>query len=108
MTILYRSIIMYIVLFIILKFLGKKQIKHLTLYDYVIGITIGSIAADTIITIETPLYDRIIALTIFGVIGYISSYISYQSHKTEEIIDGEPLILQKYQLQMYIHHFYFF
>lgn len=93
MVILYRSIIMYIVLFIILKFLGKKQIKHLTLYDYVIGITIGSIAADTIISLDTPLYDGIIALIIFGVIGYISSYLSYQNHKTEEIIDGEPLIL---------------
>ena len=93
MEVVYRSIIIFIVLFIIMKFLGKKQIKQLTLYDYIIGITIGSIAGDSIIDFNTPLLDGVIALVIFGIIGYVSSYITYQSHKTAELIDGEPLVL---------------
>ena len=84
---------MFIVLFIIVKILGKKQIKNLTLYDYVLSISIGSIAADTIISIDTPLMDGIIALIIFGVIGYFASFITYHSHNIEEMVDGEPLIL---------------
>ena len=93
MEIIMRSIIMFIVLFIIVKILGTKQIKNLTLYDYVLSITIGSIAADTIISLDTPLFDGILALIIFGIIGYLSSLLSYYNHSVEEIMDGEPLIL---------------
>ncbi len=93
METIFRSVIMFIVLFIIIKFLGKKQIKNLTLYDYILSITIGSIAADSIISLDTPLYDGVIALVVFGLIGYITSIISYYNHNVEEVIDGEPLVL---------------
>ncbi len=55
-----RSFVMFIVLFLIVKILGKKQLKNLTLYDYVLSITIGSITADSIISLDTSLYDGII------------------------------------------------
>ncbi len=93
METLTRSVVMFILLFILVKLLGKKQIKSLTLYDYVLSITIGSIVADTIISIDTPLINGIIALSIFGLIGYISSILSCHNHNIEEIVDGEPLIL---------------
>ncbi len=93
MEIIIRSLIMFIILYLIVKFLGKKQIKNLTLYDYVLSITIGSIAADSIISLDTPLYDGVIALIVFAIIGYISSFITFHNHVVEEIIDGEPLIL---------------
>ncbi len=93
MEIITRSLIMFIVLFIIVKILGKKQIKNLTLYDYVLSITIGSIAADTIISTETPILNGVIALIVFGTIGFLVSILSYKNHNIEEIIDGEPLIL---------------
>ncbi len=93
MEIVLRSIIMFIILFILVKILGKKQIKNLTLYDYILSITIGSITADAIISVDTPIYDGIIALIVFGFIGYFASLLSYHNHTMEEIIDGEPLVL---------------
>ena len=93
MEILLRSIIMFIVLFIMVKLLGKKQMKNLTLYDYVLSITIGSIAADSIISLDTPLYDGLIALIVFFIIGYVTSLLSYHNRTVEEIMDGEPLVL---------------
>lgn len=93
MEIVSRSLIMFIVLFIIVKLVGKKQLKNLTVYDYIVNITIGSIAADTIISVDTPLYDGIIALLVFGIVAYFISLISYSNHTIEEIMDGEPLVL---------------
>lgn len=93
MEIVIRSLVMLIILFIIIKLLGKKQIKNLTLYDYIISITIGSVAADTIISLDTPLYNGIIALLVFGFIGYIISLLSYNNHSVEKIMDGEPIVL---------------
>ena len=66
---------MFAVLFIIVKLLGKKQIKNLTLYDYILSITIGSIAADSVISLDTPLYDGILALVVFGGVGYIYTFL---------------------------------
>lgn len=93
MEILYRSLIMFIVLFLIVKILGKKQIKNLTMYDYVLSITIGSIAADSIISLDTPLMDGLLALIIFAIIGYLTSLLTYQNYPIEQIMDGEPLVL---------------
>ncbi len=93
MEIAFRSLVMFVSLFIIIKILGKKQIKNLTLYDYVLSITIGSIAADTVISLDTPLYDGIIALLVFGIIGYIVSLLTYNNHSMEKIMDGEPITL---------------
>ncbi len=93
MEIIIRSLIMFAVLFIIVKLLGKKQIKNLTLYDYILSITIGSIAADSVISLDTPLYDGILALVVFGGVGYIISILSYYNHNISEVMDGEPIIL---------------
>lgn len=93
MEIIIRSFFIFTILFLITKVLGKKQIQHLTLFDYVIGITIGSIGADSIINLDYSIWNGIIALVVFGVIGFIFSYFSYKSHKTEEMLDGTPLLL---------------
>ena len=41
-----RSIVTIVVLFLLAKVMGKKQISQLNLFDYIVGITIGSVAAD--------------------------------------------------------------
>lgn len=93
MEIVKRTIILFFALYLIVKLLGKKQIKNLTLFDYVLSISIGSITADSIISIDTPISNGVIAIIIFGVIGYIVSLVTTHSQLAEEIIDGEPIVL---------------
>lgn len=93
MVTIFRAIVIFLVLFFIMKVLGKKQIQHLTTFDYIIGITIGSISADAIINVDYSLINGILALLVFGGIGYLFSYFSYKNHVTEEILDGEPIVL---------------
>ena len=45
----YRSLISLVTLFLITKLLGKKQVSQLSLFDYVIGISIGNFAAEATI-----------------------------------------------------------
>ena len=44
-----RSLVSLIVLFLITKAIGKKQVSELSLFDYVIGISIGNFAAEMIV-----------------------------------------------------------
>ena len=58
-------------LFLVTKILGKKQIAELSFIDYVLGISIGSIAAEWSTETEQPFYHYIIALTIYGALSLI-------------------------------------
>lgn len=60
------SITAYVSIFIIAKLLGKKQIAQLSFIDYIVGITIGSIAAEMTTELEQPFYHYLIAMAFFS------------------------------------------
>ncbi len=93
--IILRCVIAIFSLFIVTKILGKKQISHLTIYDYIIGITIGSIASDSIITLDETLVYGIVAIFTFGILGFGLSFLVMKSNDANNLINGRPTILMK-------------
>lgn len=87
------SSIAYAYLFLIAKLLGKKQIAQLTFLDYVVGITIGSIAAEMATETEDPFYHYLIAMAIFFLVDFIVSFISRKSAMMKKLINGKPEII---------------
>ena len=64
-----RTFLVLFLLFIMLKVMGKKQLSQLNLFDYITGITIGSIVADISLDIEKSLLSGIICLLIYCIIS---------------------------------------
>ena len=63
-----------IVMFAISKLLGNKQISQLTLFDYINGITIGSIASEMAVSQEMDeLIVPVIAMVLYGLTGFLST-----------------------------------
>lgn len=89
----YRTILVLIILFILTKIMGKKQISQMNVYDYLIGITIGSIAADISLDIEKNLFGGIIALIIYGLSSIIVTYLTLKSIVFRRIFIGVPTLL---------------
>ena len=81
-----------IVLFLLTKLMGNKQISQLTMFDYVIGITIGSIAAEMSTELEKPLHS-VTALVVYGVLAFIISVVVQRSIKARKVIDGRAIVL---------------
>ena len=50
--IILRTILVLVIIFFLFKLLGKKQISQMNMFDYITGITIGSIVADISLDIE--------------------------------------------------------
>lgn len=95
-TVIVRSIISLTVLFIVTKLLGKKQVSQLSLFDYVIGISIGNFAAEITINMETKLITGIIAMVTFGIMAYLVSIITMKSIILRRFFMGVPtLLIQK-------------
>ena len=79
-------------LFIITKIMGHKQVAQLDFFDYVSGITIGSIGAELATELEEP-YKPLIALCIWGGASLILNLIAHKLPKTRKYINGTPTIL---------------
>lgn len=93
LNICFRTILILIILFFITKMMGKKQISELNFFDYIVGITIGSIAADISLDIEKDMLAGIAALFIYGFISYIISFVSIKSIWARRFIIGVPTVL---------------
>lgn len=92
-TIIMRSIVSLTVLFAVTKLLGKKQVSQLSLFDYVIGISIGNFAAEITINMETQFINGIVAMIVFGLIAFSVSIITMKSITLRRFFMGTPTIL---------------
>lgn len=79
-------------LFIIAKFIGHKQIAQLDFFDYITGITIGSIAAEMATELEEP-WKPLVAMVIYGAVTLLLSLISNKFPKSRKYLNGTPTIL---------------
>ncbi len=86
------SLLSVIVLFIITKLMGHKQLVQLDFFDYINGITIGSIAAELATELENPL-KPLIATLVYGAVSILLSFITHKFPKSRKYINGSPTIL---------------
>jgi uncharacterized membrane protein YcaP (DUF421 family) len=93
--IIIETIITFFVLLILTRFLGKKQLSHLTFFNYVTGITIGSIAANMVFHNTNEYLKELTSITLWCVLTIVIGYIGLKSGKMRVVLDGQPTILVK-------------
>ena len=79
-------------LFLITKCMGHKQVAQLDFFDYVNGITIGSIGAELATELEKPL-KPLIALAVYGAVSIGLTLLTSKIPRTRKYINGTPSIL---------------
>lgn len=79
-------------LFVIAKIVGHKQLSELDFFDYISGITIGSIAAELATELEKPIYP-FVALAVYGIVAVVLSLITHKMPKMRKYINGSPTIV---------------
>lgn len=95
LLILLRSILAFAILFALAKLFGKRQISQLTYIEYIVGITIGSIAAFMASDIDGPIYHSLISLLIFSALPLCLEFLSLKSKKIRDYVEGNSTILIK-------------
>lgn len=79
-------------LFLVAKFIGRKQIAQLDFFEYITGITLGSIAAEMATNLEEP-WKPLTAMVIYGGVTLLLSIISNKFPRTRKYLNGTPTIL---------------
>lgn len=88
-----RSLASLAVLFLVTKLIGKKQVSELSLFDYVIGISIGNFAAEMILNTEVNFASGILAVIVFGLVSYLVSILTLKSIIMRKFFMGTPTVL---------------
>lgn|SRR5574344_87824 len=93
LNVLLRGIASLITLFLIGKLIGKKQVSQLSLFDYVIGISIGNFTAELTTNLDSKAINGLVAIIEFGVVSYIVSILTMKSMVLRRFFMGTPTIL---------------
>jgi len=91
--IIFRGLLALTTLFLISKIVGKKQISQLSLFDYVMGISIGNFAAEMTFNLETHYVNGIVAILLFGFVSYLVSVVTLKSIVLRRFFMGVPTIV---------------
>ena len=82
-----------ITLYLLTRLMGNKEMSQLTMFDYIIGITIGSIAAEMSTALENDFMYPLVAMIIYAIISIGISSFSCKSLNFRRFIYGNSLIL---------------
>jgi uncharacterized membrane protein YcaP (DUF421 family) len=93
--IIIRSFIFLALLFFMTKILGKKQISELSFFEYVSGITIGSIAGEAITGLEKNMFQGMAAIIIFSLATLLVDILALKSKSFRDFIEGRGTVFIK-------------
>lgn len=86
------SLMSIIVLFLLTKLMGNKQLSQLNMFDYIIGISIGSIAAEC--SFEDKRIGRmVVAMLVYALSACVVTLVTQKSTRMRKLLIGKPLIL---------------
>ena len=81
LDVILRCLVSLITLFFVTKMIGKKQVSQFSLFDYVIGISIGNFAAEMALNLDSDYMHGIVAVIVFGVVAYLVSVLTLKNLK---------------------------
>ena len=89
----FRSIILYIIVLIVMRFMGKREIGQMQPFELAISIMIADLASIPMTETGVPIFNGIIPILGLLVMHLIISVMNIKSLKAREIICGKPSIL---------------
>lgn len=86
------SLIIFVLLVILARLMGKKLLSQMTFFDFVVGITIGTIGGSFVIS-EVHGFYILISLVILTAALILTGYITLKSVPARKLIEGEPVVI---------------
>jgi uncharacterized membrane protein YcaP (DUF421 family) len=90
-----RTVVVFISVYVWSRILGKKLISQMTFFDFVAGISLGSIAGSIMYSANISLTTAIIGLSLFALLAFILDLLAVSSFKARKILDDEPTLVVK-------------
>ncbi|WP_349408000.1 DUF421 domain-containing protein [Pseudalkalibacillus sp. SCS-8] len=91
--IMFRTFFIYLIIIIVYRFMGKREIGQLSIVDFVVSIMIAELAVISIESPEKPMIHSLLGIGILLIAQIVFAYVSLKSERLREIIDGKPSVI---------------
>lgn len=88
-----KDILIYVLALILSKLIGIKIISQMNFFDFIVGVSVGSMIAKIIINKDHVVFSGIVALITFALLTISTSYLNLKSYAARRIINAKTLIL---------------
>lgn len=92
-VVIIRSIVAFFWLLVMVRLTGKQQMSELTFWDYVVGITIGSIAATTSVEVNQNTLSTLIGMSVWAGLAILLGYLTIHSVWIRKVAEGEATVV---------------
>lgn len=90
-----KTLILYIVIIIAYRIMGKKEVGELSIIDLIVTILIAELAAISIEEVKKSIFVSIVPIMVLVIIQIGLSYFSLKNQKLRDFIDGKPSVIIK-------------
>lgn len=93
MDIVARAAVMFAVLYVLLRLMGKRELGQLTPFELVVMIVLGDLIQQGVTHNDFSITGAILAITTFAFLAILMSWITYLFPSAEKLLDGEPRVV---------------
>ena len=89
----FRTFILYVIVLIVFRMMGKREVGELSLLDFAVYVLIAEVASLAIDNLEQPLMLAIVPIILLFIIQYLNAIFILKNKKMRDAIDGDPTII---------------
>ena len=93
MDIVARAAIMFVLLYILLRLMGKRELGQLTPFELVVMIVLGDLIQQGVTHNDFSITGALLAISTFAFLAISMSWLTYLSPRAEKLLDGEPRVV---------------
>ncbi|WP_210366776.1 DUF421 domain-containing protein [Bacillus sp. REN3] len=93
LVILSRTLLLYVVILVIFRLMGKREIGELSILDLVVYIMIAEIAALAIENTKAPFINTLLPIVVLAIVQISLAMLSLKSKKFRDLVDGQPTVI---------------
>ena len=90
-----RSVLMYFLIILVLRFSGKRGVRQLSIFEIAIILSLGSAAGDSMFYEEVPIIHAVIVFAVIMALYRLTTYLMMKSDAIETVLEGRPIYIVK-------------
>jgi uncharacterized membrane protein YcaP (DUF421 family) len=95
MDIVIRAAVIFVILWLVLRVSGKRQVTQLSAFDLILLVTLGDLISQTVLQEDLSLTGGTLAVATFALLSILLSWLSWRFQRSRRVLEGEPTIIIK-------------
>lgn len=86
----FRIVTMFLLLMLLIRIQGKKQIAQFSYFNYINGIALGSLAANAVMDWDRKYFQGLLIITVWGLMTWLIAVLSLKNMTLRRLFEGRP------------------